>query len=305
MKNQLLIIVFLGFSSFIFGQNPIHILRYNDNFHRLKSDTVEKKGFDQLKMIPLGSNGVFLSMGGELREQVQHFDNQNFGDVPPVFKSVDATQLWHRAMLHADLELGKKWRVFTQLNQTERFFNPNPAIEIDANRLGLHQAFIEFRPIAPLSFRVGRQELGYGNNRLLTFREGPNNRLAFDAAIVQWKNKTWRIDALVASPVFQSGGVNDDLALKDLVTGVYATHTVVPKKWLMDIYALHFKGDRLRYNLIGGNESRQTLGTRLFSQLSKFNYELEATYQLGSFNQLTINAFSLSYDLKYRLTDLT
>jgi hypothetical protein len=303
MKKIFLTIAIFYVASHIFAQNPIHILRYNDNFHYLKNDTITKRGLDKLKMIPIGTNDVFLSVGGEVREQLQYFDNQNFGDVPPVFESVDATQLWHRIMVHADLELGKKWRLFTQLNNTFRLFNPNPAIEIDENALGWHQAFAEFRPNKSLSFRVGRQELGYGNNRMLTFREGPNNRLAFDAAVAKWHRKNWRIDALVAFPVFQKTGIGDDVDFQDRVMGLYATHTVVPKKLMVDYYSLYFEGNRIKYNLQGGREKRQSFGLRAFSHNPRFNYELEGTYQVGFFNGLDINAFAIAYDLKYRFFD--
>jgi hypothetical protein len=279
----------------------IHILRSNDNFHYLKSDTIQKKGFEKLKMVPLSKNGIYVSFGGEVREQVQHFENINFGDVPPTFPAGSATQLWHRVMLHSDLELGKKMRLFTQMNHTLRLFNPNPLVEIDENQLGLHQAFVEYRPLSQLTLRVGRQELGYGNNRMLTFREGPNNRLAFDAAIAKWKKGTWQVDALVVFPVFQNPKIGDDVAFKDRVMGIYATQTAVPKKAMIDYYVLHFKGNRIKYNLEAGDELRTSIGARLFSRNSKFNYELEATYQTGAFNALNINALAIAYDINYMI----
>ena len=301
MKKLLVLVIISIFTFQIWAQNgSIQMLRYNDNFQYLQNDTTVKKGFEQLKVISFGNKKATISFGGELREQVQHFENQNFGDVPPVFKAVSVTQVWHRAMLHANLELGKKIRVFGQLNQTMRFFNPNPLNEIDQNKLGLHQAFVEIKPTSNWIIRVGRQELSYGNNRMLTFREGPNNRLAFDAAIVQWKNKTWRIDAIAASPVAQLPNIGDDVSLKDKIFGLYTTKTIVPKKLLLDVYGLFLNSERIKYNLVAGKENRTVLGTRIFSQNPFFNYELEANYQVGTFNTLNINAFGLSYDVKYR-----
>jgi Alginate export len=303
MKKIYFTLLVMGCAVALFAQNnPLSILRYNDNFSHLKSDTVQKKGFEKLKMIPLSKNrenGVYVSFGGEIREQVQHFENLNFGDVPPTFPASSATQLWHRVMLHGDLEVGKKVRFFTQINHTLRPFNPNPLGEIDENQLGLHQAFVEYHPTTPLSIRVGRQELGYGNNRMLTFREGPNNRLAFDAAIAKWKKGAWQVDALVVFPVFQSPKIGDDVSFKDRVMGIYATQTAVPQKAMIDYYVLHYKGNRVRYNLESGNELRTSIGARLFSRNPKFNYELEATYQTGSFNALNINALAIAYDVNY------
>jgi hypothetical protein len=133
----------------------------------------------------------------------------------------------------------------------------------------------------------------------LTFREGPNNRLAFDAAIAKWKKGAWQVDALVVFPVFQNPKIGDDVALKDRVMGIYATQTAVPQKAMIDYYVLHFKGNRIKYNLEAGDELRTSIGARLFSRNPKFNYELEATYQTGSFNALNINALAIAYDINY------
>jgi hypothetical protein len=280
----------------------IHIIRYNDNFSHIKSDSA-KSGFDKLKNIPLSKN-TLLSIGGELREQYQYFDNQNFGDVPPTFKAVSTGQVWHRAMLHVNVDFGKKARVFVQLNNTNRFFNPNPLTpEIDENQLSLHQAFVDVRFNPHWQLRVGRQEMSYGNNRILTFREGPNTRMSFDGGVLKYQKGKWQVDALGVSHVFGNPKIGDDETFKDFIGGVYATQTVIPKRFLMDYYVLNFTSDRRQYNYVGGHENRQSFGFRAFSRQPVFNYELEATYQTGKFNALKINAFAIAVDVNYRLVE--
>jgi Alginate export len=282
-------------------QNPINILRYNDNFTVLKNDST-KTGTEKLKYIPLGKN-TFLSMGGELREVYQYFENQNFGDVPPTFKEVSTGQIWHRIMAHANLEIGADVRIFVQLNNTLRLFNPNPLTpEIDENVLSLHQAFVDWNVSKNWQLRLGRQEMGYGNNRILTFREGPNTRLTFDAAILKYKNAKRRFDILAVSPVISKQGAFDDESLKDFVLGVYAHEVVVPKKFLLDYYVLNFKSEQRKYNYVSGKEDRNSFGLRAFSQNSRFNYELEGTFQTGTFNEQRINAFGLSGDVNYKIS---
>ena len=289
----------MGCAGHFYAQNnAINMLRYNDNFEFLANDSITKIGHQRLKMMPLNKTTT-LSIGGDVREQLIRTENQNFGDVPPTVKEISTTQLWHRIMLHADVKVGKKVRFFTQLNSTLRLFSPNPLIEIDQNKLGLHQAFVDLSANKNINIRIGRQELSYGNNRVLTFREGPNNRFAFDAAIVKWQSPRLRIDAIVASPVFQKPNIGDDENLKESILGIYATKTLVPQKLFMDFHTLYFRSDRIKYNLEAGNEKRISLGTRLFSRNPVLNYEIEATYQTGRFNSLNINALSISYDLKY------
>jgi Alginate export len=110
---------------------------------------------------------------------------------------------------------------------------------------------------------------------------------------------------MVVFPVFQNPKVGDDITFKDRVMGIYATQVAVPQKALIDYYVLHFKGNRIEYNLEAGNELRTSVGARLFSRNPKFNYELEATYQTGSFNDLTINALAIACDVNYLLLSKT
>jgi hypothetical protein len=301
MKQMILIGLLYINIGHVFGQaktNPINIMRYNDDFSATKTDST-KKGFNKLKNISLGKQAA-ISFGGELREQYQYFENLNFGDVPPNTKKISVGQVWHRVMLHSNIEIGKKVRVFAQLNSTFRFFNPNPITpEIDENRLSLHQAFIDYKFTNSWLIRAGRQELGYGNNRLLTFREGPNTRLTFDAAIIKHQNKKRKIDFLAITPVISNQFAFDDKSFKEFVFGFYATENVIPKKLLLDYYFLHFTSENRRYNFATGKENRNVGGFRIFSQNAKLNYELESTYQFGKFGKQSIAAFGFSSDIRY------
>ncbi len=282
----------------------ISILRANDNFTIIKNDSV-KKGLNALKYIAIG-NKSYISFGGELREQYQYFVNTNFGDVPPTFSKTDVGQLWHRVMLHSNVELGDKVRIFAQVNSTFRFFNPNPLTpEIDENRFSLHQAFADYKISKSLLLKIGRQEMGYGNNRILTFREGPNTRLAFDAAVLKYNSQKRKIDLLFVTPVIAKQFALDDQSFKEIVFGIYGTEFFIPKKLSIDYYVLNFSSDIRKYNFESGKENRQSFGLRFFSQNALFNYELENTFQTGSFNDKKISAYSFSADVNYKLHKTT
>jgi hypothetical protein len=282
--------------------NRINILRYNDDFSNLK-EKADKRGFDKIKYINLGKK-AFLSVGGELRAQYQYFENQNFGDVPPTFEKVSVGQLWHRAMVHANLELSPKVRIFAQLNNTLRQFNNNPLTpEIDQNELSLHQAFVEWKPKQNWTLRLGRQEMGYGNNRIITFREGPNTRLTFNAAIIKYHKNHRKIDLLAISPVVSMPGVFDDASLRTFIYGIYGSEAFFKSKIMADYYYLYFNSKDRQYNFVGGQENRFVAGKRVYSQFPKLNFEAEFTYQLGNFNTQNINASSFSIDVNYKLQE--
>lgn len=282
-------------------QAQIDFLRYNDNFSHLKVDSVKKKLPDKLKYIPV-FNHATISFGGEAREQLQYYHNPNFGDMPSVSNNKGVWQLWQRNMVHANLEVSEHLRIFTQLGSTYRFFNPNPAApEIEENHLSLHQIFVDYHFNPEWMIRVGRQELSYGSHRLITFREGPNTRLTFDAAVIRHQSKKRRIDFIALSPVVSRKGIFDDETIQDIIVGAYANEKLVPRKFLVDYYFLNFESDRRKYNYVTGHDSRRIAGARIFSDNTVFNYEAEFTYQFGWFNNLRTNAYSLSADLSYSI----
>ncbi len=298
MKKALIAIGFL--LSSVMSYSQIQYLRYNDDFSHLKSDSSTKNGFQKLKYIPIAEE-VKISFGGEIREQLQRYDNINFGDVPPDYKRSGTWQLWHRIMAHANIDAGQKARLFMQISSTCRFLNPNPlTAEIDQNVLSLHQAFVDYRFNKHWMTRTGRQEMSYGSHRLITFREGSNTRLTFDAAILKYNNGYRKVDVLAITPVISRKGVFDDQSFKELMIGFYATEKLT-KRISIDYYLFHFYSKRRQYNFVGGTENREVAGFRLFSEDQNTNYEIEANYQSGKFNQLSINAYGISADVNHKI----
>ncbi len=296
MKHIILSSCFVLSSFFLYSQ--IQYLRYNDDFSYL--DTVSKKGLEKLKYIPAAKT-VKLSLGGEVREQLQWYNNINFGDGPSTYVKTTTWQLWHRIMAHANLDLSQKLRIFMQLSSTYRFLNPNPLVpEIDQNKLSVHQAFLDYSIGTRFMVRTGRQEISYGSHRLITFREGPNTRLTFDAAVFKYLNRKRKIDVFVICPVISRKAVFDDQHFKDVTLGFYGIEKL-NKKLSVDYYFMHFHSKRRRYNFVTGTENRQVSGFRLSTANQKMNYEIEFTYQFGKFNQLAISAYGLSADLHYNI----
>jgi hypothetical protein len=297
MKNILftLSLLFAMVVSTTIAQNKISLMRYDDDFSMVKKDSL-KKGFSQLKYIPLGKNNS-ISFGGELREQFQIYNNINFGDVPPIYQDSSTHQLWHRLMVHSNIELGNHFRFFFQLSNTLRFLNDNPIVpEIDENQLSLHQAFTELK-LTNWNFRLGHQEMYYGNHRLITVREGPNTRQAFDGLVVKRKFKNGTLDFFAVSKVISKQYVLDDESMHDGLYGIYGTQYLLNHKMGLDYFLVDFQSKARKYNYQSGFENRYTYGIRLFSNFKTLNFELEGAYQSGKFNDLTIDAYSFLADV--------
>jgi len=301
MKKSIIQTVIIGLLAIATSsaQNKISWLRYDDDFTSLKKDTV-KKGLDKVKYISLGKNN-YISFGGEFRDQLQYYDNLNFGDVPPSYSKTDVFQHLRRIMVHTNIELGNHFRFFMQLNHTGRELNNNPVVpEIDENQLSLHQAFGEWKD-NNWKFRLGHQEMFYGNHRLITFREGPNTRQAFDGLVIKRKFKNGSLDFFAVSKVISKQYVFDDESMHDGLLGIYGTHFYANRKLGLDYYLVNFQSRDRMYNYQTGYENRQTFGIRLFSNLKTVNFEFEGAYQTGKFNDLTIDAYNVVADVNLTL----
>ncbi len=297
-KSGLLYIITIVFTISaitVTAQNKISLLRYDDDFTHIRNDSL-KKGFEHLKKISLGKKN-YISFGGELREQFQVYKNINFGDVPPTFKNISTNQLNHRLMLHSNIEVGNHLRFFVQINNTLRFLNDNPVVpEIDENQLSLHQAFAEVK-LKEWIFRAGRQEMFYGNHRLITVREGPNTRKTFDGIVIKRILPNGRIDFFATSPTVSRQYVFDDESFKEGLIGMYGTQYFSHRKIGLDYSVINFQSKMRNYNYQSGFENRQTYGIRLFSNYKTINFEMEGAYQSGKFNDLTIAAYNVLADL--------
>jgi hypothetical protein len=164
----------------------------------------------------------------------------------------------------------------------------------ESDTIDLHQAFVtvgnhkEF----PLSAKVGRQELSYGEERLVGAFGWNNIGRVFDAAKVRWQNAWFGADFFTGRVVIPEDGtfnVNNDY---EWFSGVYATSTKIPKHTL-DAY---FFARNAQPEAASAEPSPQapqpsardiyTVGARLKSKPGEFgpwDYLLDAAGQFGNF----------------------
>ena len=183
---------------------------YDENWQFLSDPNRHSDPWDIVKYVRL-ADVVFASFGGEARESYERFGNQDFGLSVPSPNGY----LLQRYLLHADIHVGSRLRLWTELNSSfedGRVGGPQPVIDVD--KLDLHQVFVEFeiiqRPGVAVRVRVGRQEIAIGSGRLYALREGPNVPLSFDGVRAITQTEAWRFDAWAARPVTTTPGIFDD-----------------------------------------------------------------------------------------------
>jgi len=164
----------------------------------------------------------------------------------------------------------------------------------ESDTIDLHQAFVtvgnhkEF----PISAKIGRQELSYGEERLVGAFGWNNIGRVFDAGKLRWQNEWFGADffaSRVVIPEDDRFNVNNDY---DWFSGIYATSTKVPKH-LLDVY---FFARNANAQAIAAEPSPQapqpsardiyTFGARLKSkpgELGNWDYMFDAAGQLGNF----------------------
>lgn len=206
-KAILLLLLSLGASAQSFPD--FKPLRYDENYEALRKDTAEN-WYKTIKYMPLSPSGnSYLSFGGDVRYQYFYARNETWGEEP----DDNDGYLLNRLLLHADVHAGKYLRTFLQLQSSnaDGRIGPSP---VDQNPLELHQGFIDLNLVSTeknsLIFRVGRQELSYGSQRLVAVREGPNNRQSFDAAKTIAKFGSYAGHFFYGHYVVAESGIFDD-----------------------------------------------------------------------------------------------
>ncbi|MEM9083201.1 MAG: alginate export family protein [Planctomycetota bacterium] len=279
----------------------IEITRWSEDYRSLAGVSTTLTGLDRLKWIPLSrENDIALTVGGSIREQFESYQNREFGFAD----GDDDVYLMHRLLLHADLRLGSQSRVFVEFGNTlipGRDARPSP---VDKNEFDITQAFLDLTPSGDgdrLRLRIGRQELPLGTGRLVALRDGPNNRLTFDAARLTLGDEHWSMDAFVAAPVDLRPGVIDDRFNDETAFwGLYGTlPSPVDDHGKIDLYYLGIDREDRVFGGASGRETRHSLGARLLGSNRGFDYNIEAVGQFGLLGGSDIRAWTVASDFGF------
>lgn len=296
----LLISVQLGFAQNRLDFKP---LRYDEEYSKTTNDS-NSSLLDKMKLLSLTkNNNITLSLGGELRSQYQYFNNENWGDIP---NDSDGFLL-NRVLFHLDAKYKKHFRLFAQMQSSTAISRLDPS-PVDKNELDIHQLFMNFKfqfDANNITFRIGRQEFLYGSQRLISVREGPNSRQAFDAVKVIWKYKNLKSDVFYSQFVRNtSGNFNDRPNPNTKLYGVYNVINEIPLVQNMDLYYLGFYKKTATFNSNAGEEKRHSIGLRLWSKNKNWNYDFETLYQFGTLEKQSIEAYTVSFYTNYQFNSL-
>ncbi|WP_109699662.1 alginate export family protein [Chitinophaga deserti] len=283
---------------------PFKLLRYDEDY-RLFSKDSSGDWYKRMKFSPLSKDGrTYIGYGGEVRFQYFYVNNANWGDDPD---DRDGYVL-SRYLAHADFHAGEHFRTFVQL-QSSIAGSLVSAGPVDENPLEVHQGFMDFR-IAParrsqLVLRLGRQELSYGSQRLVSVRERPNNRQSFDAVRSLLVAGDYKADLFYSYYVTAKDGIFDDGLNRDIrLWGLYVVKQQVAVIRNVDVYYLGLWKRSAFFDDGQGKERRHSFGVRIWDDKRNWRYDAEVVYQTGRFAGKTISAWTASLNTSYLLSNV-
>lgn len=281
-----------------------HNLRYNEDFSYLSdpSKSYVKDAWDSIKWIEIADDWR-LTLGGQVRFRFESETNKSFGATEP---SHDAFLL-QRYFIHTDLKHADGLRFFLQgkfayVNDRDR--GGFGSLEDHAD---FHQGFADVPAMLrnqPVVVRLGRQELQYGNQRLISPLDWGNLRRTFDGIKVFTDLPDWRLDAFAVRPVLNDRRNLDDEDENIDFYGFYSTWKGT-EALKADFYFLLLKNNNLAENSNGrtGRRTLYTIGNRLWGKRGNWDYETEAAAQFGTFAGDRVRAWMASAGGGYTFAD--
>lgn len=279
-------------------------MRYEEDWSFMRDARCTTDPMDRLKYMRLGvQEDRYFSLGGEARWRFERFANPGFGA-----ELEDNSGYWmQRYLLHGDLHLSKSVRVFGQSQSSlihGRAAGPRPT---DKDELDVEQLFVDWTWRGArrdfFTARAGRQEIEFGSARLVTARDGLNDRLSFDGVRLVGRKDRLRYGMWLTRPSQTKPGVFDDSSdrTQTFSAAYVAFSPDDAQRTSTSIYYLDRKRDVATYDQGAGSEDRHTFGVRLWGAVEGWDYNSELGYQFGAFDRTDIDAWFLATDTGYTL----
>lgn len=272
--------------------------RWIEDYRFLDDPAKAGDPFDGLRYHRL-SQSAWLQLGAEARYRADVLNKPFFG----LRGLNDDSYLLQRLQAHADLHLfDDALRTFVQVENTRAFgkdlYSPN-----DEGRNEVRQAFVDLNydfSRGRYTTRIGRQEMGFGDQVFVTYRDVPNLRLSFDGVRASLNLKGGRkLDAFAVRPLKTGEDSWDDGSNNSIkFYGLYGTLPLTPA-WSMDLFAFGLETDDRSLAGESGDEKRYTYGTRLFGRHQALDWSWNLAGQTGHLGNASIRAWAVSSDSGY------
>ncbi len=254
---------------------------YANDFSYLKKSCYCGDCFgDCLKLIPVGRGGQgSLDIGGQLRLRYHHERGMGQQAGQTRFQGTDNDFALTRLRLYTN------WIV----NDWLRFYGEGIFAEagaesayiprgFDRNYGDFLNAFLDVKLNDNTTVRVGRQELLYGNQRVVSPLDWANTRRTFEGVKVMTQSGDWSVDGFFTYFVPVDPNDLDEADYDQAFYGGYATYTGF-ENFTLETYYLGY--DNENPGPITGDFSLHTFGMRVNGAVDDWLFELEGGPQFG------------------------
>jgi hypothetical protein len=284
-------------------------VRYNEDWSVLRGVDLSTTDdfWDRVKFIPLTKDqNVWLTLGGQVRERLEYFNEFEFGSSEPEPSDV---YLLSRFRLSVDFHVSRYFRIFAEgksaLSTDRDLLGGNTTSFMDTIDLqnGFADVMIPLGDQASVTLRGGRQEFIFGAQRLVGVSDFSNVRRTFDGGTGIVRVGDWTITPLWAElVVVQKYRFNESSADQKLY-GSYSTGPAPLLPVNLDLYWLGVDNAGVTFNGTSGREQRQTLGGRVWRHPRKtgVDFEVEGAFQFGTIGDGDIAAWMITGVLGYTL----
>ncbi|MEN9576266.1 MAG: hypothetical protein RL514_4121 [Verrucomicrobiota bacterium] len=242
-------------------------------------------------------------LGGDVRVRYEGFENAGPSSTAGVSndfiqgRNTDNDVLYHRLKLHAGYKVSDWFSAYVE-GRISGSTGDEVATNSGEDSADIYQAYVTLgdKKAFPVTAKVGRQVLSYGDERFIGQSNWSNVDRSFDAIKLRYQTESFWLDAFISRVVLADDNalnVSDDY---DLFSGLYFhSESLVPNQET-EFFLLHRNSATGSPTATTGGPTAgsatsardiATLGMRLKSlpgKLKGWDYSMEAVAQFGSVN---------------------
>lgn len=292
--------------------NPFKDPFYNNNFQYLDDGRERSEYYELLKRLHVGEH-VTVDLGGEFRHQFKNENRRSLVTGTPTSPRTDSFDLW-RLRLYSNVAFSDWIRGYVEVIDAVSTHEDLPPLANDENRSDVLNLFVDCLLHAGATgretwLRLGRQEMLYDNQRLISPGDWGNARRTFDGVALLSRNKDLDIDLFFTRPVRTLPYSFDQPDQSRWFGGVYATYKGFEYSKL-SAYSLALREEDVIPGALAGashqigsgnHDSRWfTNGMRLFGERDDWLWDVEGGIQLGRSDLQEISAGFLAAGIGHK-----
>jgi hypothetical protein len=272
------------------------VLFYANDFSYLKDPNYSGNCLgDSLKLLPVAGGDLgTIDFGGQLRTRYHHEEGMGQDIAGPGVNRFQGTQhdiFLTRLRLYTNWKMSDSVRffcegIFADVSDDEHTYLPRP---IDRNYGDFLNLFVDVKLADGVTARVGRQELLYGNQRLISPLDWANTRRTFDGARLLYKGDKLSTDVFYTYFVPVIPNELDEPDYDQAFYGTYNTYTI-KEGMTVDFYYIGYDNENAGGAPGQRDFSLHTCGARFNGPITEnWLFEMEGGPQFGRQSGLGLN----------------